>query len=183
MKKIWILSLTLLASGLGTYAKNCKSVKDKKDAFSDKMERTAKVSIGKFNPMGGGVKWLWEFLQADGATTFKLSVAMTGEFNQPFEQGTPLLLKLENGQLIKLETINSSNPVTQAITGSGTVAIFTTYMLSFKPSKEELIALSQSVITDLKVDIPDRTIKSPKVVNNQMEQIMDICGCLLATHQ
>ena len=183
MKKILTAAATLLFMSAGAYAQNCKLVKEKKDAFSDKSEKTAQVVTGKVSLMGG-IKWLWEFHQADGATSIKLSIAMMGEFNQPFEQGTRLLLKLENGKVLTLTTVNNANPVTQALNGgSGTINVFTTYMLSFKPAKEDLTALSQSTITDLKVDIPDRTIVSPKVVKKQMEQIMNVSGCLLATHK
>lgn len=162
-------------------AQNCKGIKDKKDPFTNKIERKAEVTIGKASPFAGGIKWRIDLNQVDGITTMKWNIAMMGEFNQAFPQGTKLLLRLDNGTILTQESTERSSPVTQAINGGGVIHIFSTYTLSFTPDKEILESLSQSPITDIKVTVPDRHIESPKIVKKQMTDLMHAFNCFLQT--
>lgn len=153
----------------------CKELKETKDAFSDHAERSAQVIIGNMR-----IKWSVDVYQSDGRNSMKWGIAMIGEFNQRFEEGTLMLLKLEDGTILKLKTSEASNPVTQAVSGGpGIVNVFTQYVLRFDLDKETLKKLANSPITDIKVDVPDQKIESPKVKDKQMEKLRSLFECML----
>ncbi|MDR3680979.1 MAG: hypothetical protein P4L41_13525 [Flavipsychrobacter sp.] len=174
MKKLLVLVFSLVCFATNTFAQDCKHVDETTDAFTNKTTKSAKITIGK-----GGTKWLIEFNQSEGVTTMKWGIAMVGEYNQQFDKGTKLLLKLENGTVLTLATTEASAPVTQAVNGGAYgVAIFSTYYLKYDLSKESLTSLSGSPIADFKIDIPDQKIKNPNMTDKQTEKIKDVCTCL-----
>ena len=176
MNAITIAIFVLLTSSTtASFAQNCKEVKEKKDAFTNKTEKSARIVIGNLM-----TKWLVEMFQSDGATTMKWGIAMQGEYNQKLEEGTKLLLKLEDGTVLTLNTSEPTTPITQVLSGgAGTVNVFSQYNLKFNLDKETLSALSSSIITDIKVDVPGLPIKNPKIKSSQMEKVMDVSGCFL----
>ena len=175
MKNPFLLSCLLLVLTCNAIAQDCDGVKEKKDPFTNKTEKSARVIIGNLK-----IKWSVDVNQSDGETSMKWAIAMQGEFNQKFDVGTKLLLKLEDGTVLNLKTSEPSSPVTQAVNGgAGTINVFTTYSLKFVLSKESLTQLARSPIVDLKFDIPGQEIKNPKIKNNQMGKLQSVFTCLL----
>lgn len=173
MKKILIATSLLLAVTQAT-AGDCKGVKERVDPFSNKPEKTAQFTIG-----GMFTKWTIEMEQKEGAATMRWGIAAQGEFNQKLDVGTKLLLRLEDGTILTLGTIEASTPVTQAVSGGGAVNVFSVYYLKFGLSEETLGALSKSVVTDVKIDVPGLKIKNPTLKGRQMEKIKDVSSCFL----
>lgn len=150
MKKI-LLSLTLLLAFGITAKAQCSDVEEKKDPFTNKTTKHARVKVGNLS-----IKWAVDVDVVDDKTTMKWTIAMQGEFNQRIEPGTNLLLKLADGTVLKLPSMETSSPVTQALNGgAGTVVIFTTYVLKFDMSAESIAQMATSPITDFKIDVPD----------------------------
>ena len=176
-KKFLLLFLLTACVANTTFAQDCGGVDEKKDSFTGKTIKSSRTVIGNLM-----MKWIVNMDQSDGATYMKWSIAMQGEYNQQLAVGTVLMLKLEDGKVLSLKTIEPTTPVTQALNGgSGTINVFSTYNLRFQLSKEELTALSKSSIEDLKIDVPGLSIKNPKIKGRQMGKIQDAAGCLLAT--
>ena len=175
MKKILVLlTLTLSICATASAQKCNKVLKEKKDAFSSKPEKTARVVFGNLT-----TRWLFDFSYIDGTSTVTLGIAMRGEFNQRLEVGTKLLLKLEDETVMTLETIEPTSPVTQVASGgAGTANIFTQYNLKFGLDEESINKLAASTITALKVDIPGQAIKNPPIKSKQMENVKDVFICL-----
>ena len=173
---LFLVALSLVMSS-SAIAQNCSELKEKKDPFTNKTEKTAKVTIGNLM-----TKWSVDINQSDGQTYMKWGIAMQGDFKQVFEQGTQLLLKLEDGSVLQLPTSEPSSPVTKVTDGgAGTVNIFTIYYLKFDLTKETLGKLAKSEITDIKVNVPGQEIKNPKIKSNQMGKLQDIFSCLLSS--
>ncbi|HTN47759.1 MAG TPA: hypothetical protein VL098_15530 [Flavipsychrobacter sp.] len=176
MKKLIALSILSLSLGNGGYAQNCKDLKESKDAFTNKIEKKAVVTLGATM----GTKWGVEFIQDDKETIMKWHIAMLGEYNTAIEAGTQLLLKLEDESILTLPTAEAAKPVTQAIGGgAGTVTVYSTFILKFVMNEEDLQKLAKALITNYKVDVSSMRIINPKEKEKQLKQIQNVCSCLL----
>ncbi|WP_276132184.1 hypothetical protein [Polluticoccus soli] len=174
MKKSLFLFGVSLMLGISTYAQDCPGMKSKKDAFTNKTEKTGRVVLS-----GSGLKWSVDLSQSEGKSSMKWGIAMNGEANQKIEKGTPLLLKLEDGSVVTIPTSETSSPVTQAASGgAGTVYVYSVYYLNFDLPKETLQKLAKSPITDLKIDVPGQELKSPKVKGKQTGKLQEMFTCL-----
>lgn len=173
-KNLSLLALAILLSTAASAQKCDRVLKEKKDAFSDKTEKTARVVFGSLT-----TRWLFDFSYIEGNSTVTLGIAMRGEFNQRLETGTKLLLKLEDETILTLETIEPTSPVTQvADGGAGTASIFTQYYLKFGLDDKTINTLSASTITAMKVDVPGQEIKNASIKKKQMEKVREVFGCL-----
>lgn len=173
MKKLLVI-LCACTLVYGPASAQCKKLKEKTDTFSGKTERTGHVVIGNL-----ATKWKIDFAQSGDESSMTWGIAMVGEFNQRIEAGTPLLLKLADGSVLKLPTATPSSPVTQVTNGgAGTANIFSVYYLKYNLPKDVLTKLSQAQITDFKIDIPGQEIKNPKIKDSQMEDLQEMFTCL-----
>jgi len=171
-----VLILSTCLSNLAT-AQDCGGVDEKKDAFSGKTVKSARIFVGNLT-----TKWAVDLEQSEGATYMKWSIAVQGEYNQQLSVGTVLMLKLEDASIITLKTIEPTSPVTKATGGgAGTVNIFTTYILKFSLSRDDLAAMAKSPISDFKIDVAGQMIKNPKIKDKQMKKIMEASACLFST--
>ncbi len=173
MMKPLIMLAIALSVGISAKAQ-CGDVETKKDPFTDKTTKHARIKVGNMS-----VKWAVDVDAVDDKVVMKWTIAMQGEFNQRIEPGTNLLLKLVDGTVLKLPTTETSSPVTRALNGgAGTVVIFTTYVLKFDMSDETIAKMARSPITEFKIDVPDQHIKNPKIKESQMENIQDVFKCI-----
>lgn len=178
--KTLILAAALSVFAYGTFAQ-CKSVKTEVDKFTKTEKRSAELMVGSINLVTGGTKWLFTFSQEAGKTTLKVNVAMMGEFNQVFGEQTKFMLLLANDELVEFENRVPASPVTQAVTTSARLDVFTTYTLTLEPTKAQLLQLAASEVTDVRVVVPDQKIKSPKVSKKDGKKLSEIAGCLAET--
>ncbi len=172
MKKLLLLS-AFIGCTTAAVAQNCKSVDDKKDSFTGKTVRHARLVIGNVRT----TRWMVELDQVDGQTSMKWNAVMRGEFNAAFPDGTIMLFKLEDGTVLKLGITEQTTPVSQFASGY----VSTQYELKFNLTKEELTHFAQSPIEAMKVDVPGMSINNPPIKDSQKEPITRACQCLLAT--
>jgi len=173
MKKLLLLIGITLFMNAASFAQ-CKELKEKKDSFTDKKERSGSVIIGNLF-----TKWKVDFSQSEDGNFVTWGIAMQGEFNRVFEAGTLMLFKLEDGTVLRLTTIDPTSPVTQAVgSGSGGVSIFTTYLLKFQLDNETVLKFAKSPIVDFKVEVPGQAIKNPPIKDRQMGNIQDVFECM-----
>ncbi|HRO43890.1 MAG TPA: hypothetical protein PL009_13720 [Flavipsychrobacter sp.] len=173
MKNLLILIGLMLSIHTASFAQ-CKELKEKKDDFSDKKERTGSVIIGNLF-----TKWKIDFAQSEDGNFMTWGIAMQGEFNRVFEAGTLMLFKLEDGTMLRLNTMEPTSPVTQAIGGGGSVQIFTTYLLKFQLDDETVRKFALSPIDNFKVEVPGLSIKNPPIKGKQMGNIQDVFQCMV----
>jgi len=175
MKKTILLFAFISCLVFNNFAQNCQIVKEKKDSFTNQVERSASVTLGDIFTR----RWLIEFSQINGQSTMQWGVKMDGEQKLVFEKGTSLLLKLKDGTILNLKTTEQSDPVTQ-MAGAGFLAkIITIFNLKFNLPVETLNLLSKNPIVDMKVEVPNQVIKNPEIRADQMEEFRTVCECLL----
>lgn len=183
MKKLFIVGCLLLPTAL--MAQDCKQVKQEVDKFSKKETRVGEVTFGRIKMMSmkPSTKWLININQEEGKTSIIASIAALGEYNQVLDQNAQFYFLMDNGTVVKLQNKENAKPVTQAVGGNGTVAVFTTYILTLQPTKEELAQLSSGLLTDVKVEVPDQKIQAPEVDGKQAKKFKSIIECMAATAQ
>ena len=169
-----MLIAAALMISVSASAQNCNELKTEKDRFTDETVRHAKMTIGNLL-----TKWVIEVRETPKESFMTWSIAMQGEFNQKFETGAPLRLKLEDGTFLTLESVEPASPVTKATTSGSSVNIFTIYNLKFKLTGKVVKPLAKSMIVDMQVDVPGQDIRNPKIKDRQMSKLQDIFICLL----
>lgn len=180
--RILFVVLFLMTANIVGYSQNCKAVKTQIDKFSKKETKNATINVGKINPLTGGVKWRFEFIQENGNTTYLAHIAMIGEFNQVFGLDTKFYFLLDNDDVITLNNTVPAKPITQVLSGGpGTVNVFTTYVITCNLDKEDLLKLGTGVLTDVKVEVPGQKIKAPIITKKKGQQLQDVVNCLAVT--
>lgn len=171
-----ILILTLFSTF--TYSQNCKNVTTKKDPFTKTVQSKAKLIVGKRIALGQSTSWEFEFIQENGETVLKIHAAALGELNNSIDTQTSIYFLLESGEVIELFNTETSIPVSHATASQMDVNVFSTFFITLKLSKEDLNFLGSSPLSDLRVNIPNFEILSPKVSNKTARLFSDINTCL-----
>lgn len=166
MKKIF--AITFIITQLNCYSQNCKTIKD---AFSDE-------KIITMDLYDGGT-----IIEAKKESIiFKLKINFRGEQNSIIKIGTEMSYKLESGDIIKLITFKDASPQSQLYGAE----IYTAYSLIFQITKEDLIKMSKSKVTNIRQpdtngghnDFEYNTSKDKKYIKKLMEGIQCILNSL-----
>lgn len=82
--------------------------------------------------------------------TLKYYLKFVGEVNAGIPMGSDVSFKLENGDLVKLQTMEDVKPVTQVLTAEGIAIIWTEYIVSFSLTEEHLKSFAESKMTHVR---------------------------------
>ncbi|HLS70889.1 MAG TPA: hypothetical protein VK027_04435 [Chitinophagaceae bacterium] len=175
-KIITILILSMFSTF--SYSQNCKEVKTKEDPFTKNVQSKAKLTVGKKISIGRSTSWEFEFIQENGETVLKIHAAALGELNNSIGTETSIYFLLESGEVIQLFNTETSIPVSHAVASQMAVNVFSTFFIILKLSKEDLNLLGSSPLSDMRLDIPNFEVLSPKVNNKTAKSFSDISNCL-----
>lgn len=112
---------------------------------------------------------------------FRTSELIAVEYTVP--KGSEVLLKLENGEVIELKTINDSKSTVASMTMSESDnLVYSTYFLKMEVTPEHLQKMAAYKVTDLRY--PDlhggsRSLSDKELRNKWQRLIMDGSKCML----
>jgi hypothetical protein len=170
IKKSRLLTLTTLL--LFTYtlnAQNCKFDEEKKDPFSNELIRKTAHKIGPAT-----WNWMMTFTQTGNNLGMDLRVVLGGHLQETITKGNILFLKLENGEVLQLLSLEDATPAHLVATGT----IWTNYFFKYQLNNDVKAKMAQSPITDLKIKIGANETLLPKITEKQTSRIMNTVSCM-----
>jgi hypothetical protein len=114
--------------------------------------------------------------ETDSGIAFTLQFSVPGDLTVSIEKGEEMLVKLQNGSILSFTTIKNANPIAEVKAAFASANINATYILTFTLTKEQLEILSQSPITDLKINYSSNTW-TYQVVEDKGKRIMEGVSC------
>ncbi|TXH30842.1 MAG: hypothetical protein E6Q96_01185 [Cyclobacteriaceae bacterium] len=155
------------------------------DSFSQKCEKTidpfTNESIASFEWRQRGFRNLY-FESSKGLIYFQFRAGEMGNFEYTIPKDSEVLIKLENGEVIKLLTsddVRSSSSTTS--TGGGNV-VFSTYYVKAFVSQKHLEQMAKFRITDLRYPDLNGGVKQydNKELRNKFEKfLMEGAQCMM----
>jgi hypothetical protein len=150
----------------------CKFDVEKKDEFTGADYKSVKVKMlvkQNLNMM----MYNFEFFKNGPEFKLQVNYPMMGNVRDIIPLGQELLIKLVSGELLHLKSIAETVP-TQQVSGE---SVYSTYMIPFAISSDELIKMSNSAPTNYKFAIG--TLNVQNVINEKDGQkILNVCKCL-----
>ncbi len=165
---ILILIALLLASPL-LQAQDCKFDEEKKDPFSNELMRKTAHKIGPAT-----WNWMLTFTQTGSNLVMDLRVVSGAHLQETVAKGNILLLKLANGEVLQLPSLEDSAPAHLVASG----VIWTNYFFKYQLTDDVKAKMAQSPITDLKIKIGAIETLLPKITEKQTNKIMNTVGCM-----
>lgn len=170
IKKSRFLILTaVLLSAYTAQAQNCKFDEEKKDPFSNELMRKTAHKIGPAT-----WNWMLTFIQTGSNLGMDLRVVLGGHLQETIGKGNILFLKLENGEVLQLPSLEDATPAHLVATGT----IWTNYFFKYQLTDDLKTKMAQSPITDLKIKIGANETLLPKITEKQTTRIMNTVSCM-----
>lgn len=179
MKSCKLLVFLLVLTALSTtqvIAQKCKFDIDKKDDFSNEHLRISKFKVGDFF-----YSWWIQIEQKGSKYYMTVQSASTGNVEDIIPKGAKVMLKLDNGRIISYllsEDCVPKHNVINANTGNPTIT--STWLPKGELSKDDMIALSQSELVVIRMNIGGKDFDSPKPSGKEAKKLMQSANCFLA---
>ncbi len=150
-------------------AQKCKFDKEDKDPFTNEMVRSEMVKFGK------KLLW-WANMEQNGQKYYAtFYIGQHKDMVDMMTKGTKILLKLENGTIVTLETTSDQSPI-RNVEG---LVIVTQWTPKIELTKEQLQQLSSSPTENIRTYISGKELYPPEISGKQGRKMMDIAHCLL----
>ncbi len=160
LKSIAIFAVLLIGSS-SLSAQKCKFIVDDKDPITDDIIRTIKTRIT--GPISGVTPYYYFYYHRVGKKyTFRVEIADYGEFKHVIPEKSELIIRLEDGELIRINSIQPANPT--AIKDFGQE--LTAYEIFYEIPEADMEKISKAGITfirgtDFKNTFSDQRIPTP----------------------
>lgn len=152
MKRTFLLLLILGLAYTNGYSQkdknkiNCKYVKEKTDEFTGEITKSTARLIYFNNAVIG-------FRKAGDKYFVDFYIKFTGEKNASLKEGEELQLKLESGDILTFKSTKEVAPTTKVNTTTTSVEVYSTYSAEYTCTYEDLIKISNSPATNLKITV------------------------------
>jgi hypothetical protein len=169
--KLIVLFIGLIITSLSVNAQRCKFIVDDKDPITDDILRTIKTRIT--GPIAGVTPYYYFYYIRTGSNyVFRVEIADYGKFNHTIPAKSELIIRLEDGELIRIYAVGEANPT--PITDWGEE--LTSYDVSYEISEEDISKISKAGITfirgtDFKNTFSDQRIPSPITLQSKNNAI------------
>jgi len=179
MKSCKLLAFFLLLTALSStqaIAQKCKFDIDKKDDFSNEHVRGAKFKVGDFF-------YSWWILIEQKGTKYYMTVqsATTGKIDDIIPKGSKVMLKLDNGKIKSYILSEDCVPNHNVInTNTANPTITSTWLPKGELSKDDMVALSQSELVVIRMNVGGKDFDSPKPSGKEARKLMQSANCFLA---
>ncbi len=160
LKLVSFFALFLVGTSTVT-AQRCKFLVDDKDPITDDIIRTIKTRIT--GPISGITPYYYFYYSRVGKNyTFKVEIADYGVFKHTIPEQSELIIRLEDGELIRINAIKEALPVRIKDFGEE----LTSYEIDYEISEEDMGKIAKSGITfmrgtDFKNSFSDQRIPTP----------------------
>ena len=149
-----IFILVLSASAFVSYGQICKYEVNDKDPLTDDIIRTVRTRITAPRPF-----YYFSYIRNGSDYKFKVEVGDFGELDRTIPRGSELIMRAGNGEVIKMEAIQSAAP--EIIKEYSDV--ITKYEVTYQTDEAAMKAIAASGIvfiriSDLKNTFSDQTI-------------------------
>ncbi|MEI6124104.1 MAG: hypothetical protein WCQ95_10820 [Bacteroidota bacterium] len=150
--KLFVFLLITLGFLSNAYAQKdnkeikCKGLTEKKDEFTGQITKSNSTTLC-FGAMvigfrTSGDKYIVDFY-----------IKINGKKDGSLMIGEPLLLKLENGEVVTFKSSKEVAPTGNVSSSSSTTYIVTTYVTEYACTKDDLVKIGNSMPTNLKVTV------------------------------
>lgn len=156
-----LIFFLVLSVGTGAMAQRCKFIVNDKDPITDDIIRTIKTRIT--GPISGISPYYYFYYSRVGSKyTFKVEIADYGVFTHNIPEKSELIIRLSDGELIRINSIGEASPTSikdfgQELTG---------YEVDYELPAEDMAKISKAGITfirgtDFKNTFSDQKIPTP----------------------
>lgn len=146
MNKLLLITLMfVVCTSSVVQAKKCSYDIDKKDEFSGKTTRSTSATLAK--------SWKMIFSKSDEVYSISVYLLLPGEINTGVNKGDSLLIKLTDGEIIRLVSENDVAPRSYVAGTGAYAAIVTDFTPLYLSTKEDFEKISKAGISVVRVFI------------------------------
>lgn len=165
--KLLAVFAVLMMGALGAQAQRCKFEVDDKDPITDDIIRTIKTRIT--GPIAGVTPYYYFYFQRVGKKyTFRVEIADYGEFKHSIPENSELIIRLEDGELIRINSVQPAHPTPIKDYGQE----LTAYEVFYDLPEEDMAKIAKAGITfirgtDFKNTFSDQRIPKPITIQSR----------------
>ncbi len=165
--KLVVFFALLIVSTAELMAQRCKFEVDDKDPITDDIIRTIKTRIT--GPITGVTPYYYFYYQRVGKKyTFRVEIADYGEFKHTIPEKSELIIRLEDGELIRINSVQPAHPT--AIEDFGKE--LTSYEIFYDIPEADMAKIAKAGITfirgtDFKNTFSDQRIPKPITIQSK----------------
>ena len=169
----YIAVLILLCSGICVSAQKCKFLVDDKDPITDDILRTIKTRIT--GPITGVTPYYYFYYKRVGSKyTFKVEVADYGVFKHTIPVQSELIIRLSDGELIRINSTKEAFP--NPIKDFGQE--LTAYEIDYEMSEADMEKITKAGITFIRATDFQNTFSDQKIPTPITKQSKDNAICV-----
>jgi hypothetical protein len=145
MNKFILYLFIFCGISLVSNAQKCKYDVDEKDKFTsaDRKEKKERMSVNVVSTL----------IKNNEDISIQILYGFRLDKNIILNQGDTLMMRFEDGKVLKVNSNSEVIPVT-GVGGSGATSyVFSSYLINYPLSKADIDVMSQSLLTDIKVQI------------------------------
>ena len=178
-KFVMILVILMLGSLLNVYSQKepkklkCKYDVEKKDEFTGADYKSVKIRMTVKQNLTL-MMYNFEFFKNGTDYTLQVNYPLMGNIRDIIPKGEEMLIKLANGEMLKLYVAAETVPAVQ-ISGE---SIYTTYMIKFPIAVDDITKMSTSYPTNYKFAIGSLNVQNV-IEEKDGEKLSNVCKCLL----
>ncbi|MEP5613515.1 MAG: hypothetical protein ABJP45_14785 [Cyclobacteriaceae bacterium] len=159
--------------GVAANAQRCKFIVDEQDPITDDFIRTIKTRIT--GPISGVTPYYYFYYSRVGSTyTFKVEVADYGVFTHSIPAKSELIIRLSDGALIRINSLNEALP--KPIKDYGQE--LTAYEIEYALPEEEMAKITKAGITFIRATDFKNTFSDQKIPTPITTQSMENAVCV-----
>lgn len=168
------LAVLLAVVSLSTYAGFAQTCEKKPDPFSNEM-------VMSFEWKSGGLRTLF-YEYRGGKNTLEFRVGETAAIEVTIPRGSEVLIKFENGEIIKMATVLDARSAVSNTNIAGNIVTFSTYFLKMEVNAEQLKKLADNKVSDMQFPDLHGSVQTydTKELRNRFERFLqEGAKCLL----
>ena len=171
-KNILLFTVFAVLIAGSTFAQKCKFDYDKTDAFSGEKEQRIIMKFGLFSP------FVFSFYHKGEDCRLEVYITMSGEQNFILRKGSKLDIKLVNGKIFNLESVDDAAPTSYVGGSANSPQIKSNYSISYKISKEQLKEISDAGIQITKTHLQGDSYYDHEMKSKDIEKTKSAASCM-----
>ncbi|MEO9870811.1 hypothetical protein [Ekhidna sp.] len=164
-----ILLFALFVMGLGSTAQICKYVVNEKDPITDDIIRTVKTRLTGPTPY-----YYFSYIRNGSDFKFQVEVGDYGELDTVIPKGSELVMRAGNGEVIRMNAIESSSPEIIKDFGSK----ITRYDITYQMSEQNMKDITESGIVFIRIKDMKNTFSDQKIPEAVVQISIDNAECI-----